>query len=786
MSEEEKKPEAESNQVNEGENPQENQSQAEVPQVKEEEQEIKQEEEEPSEKLKTESANTQAKEEDLFAGPYEKLIDRKFIPDPNYTDTKILPTENFNSEIKPKRQFFYNILITRQKREFEAPINNLFQDKNSSEEQTVGNNEVKGVKSANEYPMTERSSIEMGFQTDNIKVTKSFQVAKKVKLNNYTQTEHNLSDIKDQFEKKINGYLKNQNQLTQIDNFLLRIKPKMEEALQSNETINIFMNDFDLDKFNRIGNEEGIKNTGEQEARTFRDNSAGNKNKKEKCVHWIRSIDNSIPFIAHSLKRNFSFEESLKIIGIPYQSSVLFWNIRDVEQNSPVFEVTTPGEVTCFEFDPDNVNNLVIALSSGQLMFIKFFDLINILKTHANMDYSYLKKADIKEFYLYNLSSLKWTHQSIITAVKWFPPGYSYKKKGQMQFSPDEHESSIVVSLGEDGIVMIWDFKSLSLHESKYAQVINDVNDYMIPKKIEVNKVDSIGRIGGTGLEIEDAGEQKFYFYISTDEGQVYCVDMNAKNTADNPTGNVIMHYNNRYFRPVLYFERSPFFNDIFLTVHDFHFSLWAKGRPKAIFMSPNLDNCSYTCGKFSPSRPGVIYLCKSNGEIDTWDLLDESHKPSVKDTLIKEKITSINIFRYNIPIDENAEIQTQTWIEYMVVGDISGQMTLLEVPKLFSEIVPDEKNIMKNFFDNEIQRQEYMEIRIKKMEEDQGTKEEAAHEPENEAEKEMEYKYAEEAYILERKKIAEELGIELPKTAEELEKERKEKEKKEQEEENK
>ena len=791
MTDVEPKPESEPQNKEEAkENPSEAQAQPEVPQSNEEEPEaeMKPEEEgqDSAEKLKSDAANANQKEEDLFAGPYERLIDRKFIPDPNYTDTKILPTENFNSEIKPKRQFFYNILITRQKREFEAPINNLFQDKNSSEEQTVGNNEVKGVKSANEYPMTERSSIEMGFQTDNIKVTKSFQVAKKVKLNSYTQTEHNLSDIKDEFQKKVNGYLSNQNQLTQIDNFLLRIKPKMEEALQSNETINIFMNDFDLDKFNRIGNEEGIKNTGEQEARTFRDNSAGTKNKKEKCVHWIRSIDSSIPFIAHSLKRNFTFEESLKLIGIPYQSSVLFWNVRDVEQNSPVFEVSTPGEVTCFEFDPDNVNNLVIALSSGQLMFIKFFDLINILKTHANTDmYSYLKKADIKEYYLYNLSSLKWTHQSNITAVKWFPPGYSYKKKGQMQFSPDEHESSIVVSLGEDGIVMIWDFRALSLHDSKYAQIINDVNDYLIPKKIEVNKVDSIGRIGGTGLEIEDAGEQKFYFYISTDEGQVYCVDMNAKNTADNPTGNVLMHYNNRYFRPVLYFERSPFFNDIFLTVHDFHFSLWAKGRPKAIFMSPNLDNCSYTCGKFSPSRPGVIYLCKSNGEIDTWDLLDESHKPSVKDTLIKEKITSINIFRYNIPIDENAEIQTQTSVEYMVVGDISGQMTLIEVPKLFSEVVADEKNIMKKFFDNEIQRQEYMEVRIKKLEEDQqGAKEETTHEPENEAEKEVEYKYAEEAYLIERKKIAEELGIELPKTAEELEKERKEKEKKEQEEE--
>jgi len=750
-----------------------------------EEQEPKLEEQEQKEmleKIKNELAN--AKEEDLFAGPYERLIDRKFIADPNYPDTKILPTENFNSEIIPKRKFFYKILITRPKREFEAPINNLFQDKNSSEEQTVGNNEVKGVKSANEYPLSERSSIEMGFQTANSTVTKSFQVAKKVKVNSYTQTENNLSDIKDEFLKKVNGYLSNQNSLTSLDNFLQRIKPKMEEALQSNETINIFMNDFDLDKFNRIGNEEGVKNSGEQEARTFRDNSAGTKNKKEKCVHWIRSIDSSIPFIAHSLKRNFSFEENVKIIGVPYQSNVLFWNIKDVEQNSPVFEVATPGEVTCFEFDPNNVNNMVIALSSGQLMFIKFFDLIKILKTYGNTDmYSYLKKADIKEFYVYNLSSLKWTHQSLITAVKWFPPGYSYKKKGQMQFSPDDHESSIVVSLGEDGIAMIWDYRGLSLHESKSAQIINDVNDYLIPRKIEVNKVDSIGRISGTGLEIEDIGNQKFYFYISTDEGQIYCVDMTAKNTADNPTGNVVMHYNNRYFRPVLYFERSPFFNDIFLTVHDFHFSLWAKGRPKAIFMSPNLDNCSYTCGKFSPSRPGVIYLCKSNGEIDTWDLLDESHKPSVKDTLIKEKITSINIFKYNLPVDENAENQTQSSIEYMLVGDISGQMTQLEVPKLFSEIVSDEQNIMKNFFDNEIERQEYMEVRMKKIEEDSNVKEETVHEPENDAEKEVEYKYAEEAYLIERKKIAEELGIELPKTAEELEKERKEKEKAEQQE---
>ena len=114
----------------------------------------------------------------------------------------------------------------------------------------------------------------MGFQTANSFVQKSFQVIKKVKINSYTQTEKNLSDIKEQFLKKVNGYLSNQNSITSLDNFIQRIKPKMEEALQSNETINIFMNDFDLDKFNHIGNEEEVKNNGEQEVRTFRNNSA--------------------------------------------------------------------------------------------------------------------------------------------------------------------------------------------------------------------------------------------------------------------------------------------------------------------------------------------------------------------------------------------------------------------------------------------------------------------------------------------------------------------------------
>ena len=115
-----------------------------------------------------------------------------------------------------------------------------------------------------------------------------------------------------------------------------------------------------------------------------------------------------------------------------------------------------------------------------------------------------------------------------------------------------------------------------------------------------------------------------------------------------------------------------------------------------------------------------------------------------------------------------------------MCIGDVSGQMTLIEVPKLFYEKVSDEENIMKEFFDNEIARQEYMEMRFKIIEEEINNNANAGDEkkePENDIERELELKYAEEAFVNDKREIMRELGLEVPKTEEELEKERKAKE---------
>jgi len=47
------------------------------------------------------------------------------------------------------------------------------------------------------------------------------------------------------------------------------------------------------------------------------------------------------------------------------------------------------------------------------------------------------------------------------------------------------------------------------------------------------------------------------------------------------------------------------------------------------IFKSANTFGSQNTCGAFSPTRPGVIFITKTDG-IDIWDFLDQSNKPSL------------------------------------------------------------------------------------------------------------------------------------------------------------
>jgi hypothetical protein len=124
-------------------------------------------------------------------------------------------------------------------------------------------------------------------------------------------------------------------------------------------------------------------------------------------------------------------------------------------------------------------------------------------------------------------------------------------------------------------------------------------------------------------------------FWAASDEGDLALVDWsikpppgaggNAEEAAKFAEYVRKMYECERNYRPVVALERSPFFDDLILTVHDFHFCIWKTSLDdfsQPIFRSANTFGSHNTCGAFSPTRPGVIFITKTDG-IDVWDFID-------------------------------------------------------------------------------------------------------------------------------------------------------------------
>jgi dynein intermediate chain 3, axonemal len=128
-------------------------------------------------------------------------------------------------------------------------------------------------------------------------------------------------------------------------------------------------------------------------------------------------------------------------------------------------------------------------------------------------------------------------------------------------------------------------------------------------------------------------------FWAASDEGDLCLLDWSVKPAVGGDDGNKLTEYvkftyeSEREYRPALALERSPFFPNLILTVHNFHFAVWKTDMPeynKPIFSSATSINQAHsTSGAWSPTRPGVIFITKTDG-IDVWDFLDQSNKPSI------------------------------------------------------------------------------------------------------------------------------------------------------------
>ncbi len=120
-----------------------------------------------------------------------------------------------------------------------------------------------------------------------------------------------------------------------------------------------------------------------------------------------------------------------------------------------------------------------------------------------------------------------------------------------------------------------------------------------------------------TGCQLSfQKNAKKPRFTASSDEGEIFVVDwtIRANEDVNNPDPVIDYHSYCKNYRAPVGIDRSPFFDDIILSLHDFYFCIWKEQVSVPIFQSYNYKNCMITCGGFSPYRPGLIIIGRNDG----------------------------------------------------------------------------------------------------------------------------------------------------------------------------
>ena len=314
------------------------------------------------------------------------------------------------------------------------------------------------------------------------------------------------------------------------------------------------------------------------------------------------------------------------------------------------------------------------------------------------------------------MSTIEKSHSAYVADIKFIPGGVKVDRK-----NPNDGKSYHFISIAEDGLVNIWDTRHIEISEMKILQAKGKAVVWVPFLSITVNRSEG-GELGLSRI-LFSADQTLPVFWAASDEGELAEIDWSIRPVQTGEEAARQAEYVQRIYeternsRPVLALERSPFYDDLLLTVHDFHFAIWKislMDREEPIFRSANTKGSQNTCGAFSPTRPGVIFITKNNG-IDIWDFYDQSNKPSIVMNLASQTIT---YFKFQPKYEDKGRNQL------MAYGDeADGTLNLQEVAANLRQPQENEEEEIKNFWDNEVIKCSYVKERRVTMREQWGEK---------------------------------------------------------------
>lgn len=439
-----------------------------------------------------------------------------------------------------------------------------------------------------------------------------------------------------------------------------------------------------------LGDEEaaagGKVNTTNMTSRTFIDNDYC----KGKRVSCIKFHPTKPYWVAMSMIDNMDFDLRSMIQGKSFESYVLILNFSDNHIITLGHVLETPIEISSIEFHPENPNVLCGGCFNGQVIVWDLSSQDHRINSgpkskagegeeanFAAADEGEGEKSQniIKMKHLCQ-SSIIASHKNFVGDIAFIPSTINVDKR-----NPSGGKHTHFISISEDGIVNIWDTRPVD-KEALKAQPDYIWKPYL---KLDLFKQDGSGELGLSRILLQKDQTTPTFWAVS-DEGDLVLIDWSVKPVSSGDDGPKFAEYvrftydSEKENRPALALERSPFFPNLLLTVHNFHFAIWKtdlEGYERPIYISAPTYGAHNTCGAFSPTRPGVIFITKTNG-IDVWDFLDQSNKPSLTFNFATSPFMYCK-FQFFKHADNK---------QYMAYGDKdNGTLFLYEVPSNLKNI---------------------------------------------------------------------------------------------------
>ncbi|KAM6455292.1 dynein axonemal intermediate chain 3 [Liasis olivaceus] len=253
-----------------------------------------------------------------------------------------------------------------------------------------------------------------------------------------------------------------------LKNFIVSVALRVEVALQQNEIMNVFFDDWKALAEDESGF-AGKSDVTLKEYQSFTDLHYL-KDRTVSCVCWHPTI---YGIIAIAVTERLTYEERVAQSGklLLWKAPVLFWSFADPIH--PQLMLECPEDIYCFEFSPSDPNIIAGGCLNGQVVLWDISEYEERLKTaksgsaagkgtSVNMPSFMLEQQTGKEPHLVRycaVSSIEYGHKSVITDIHWLPSFFEINRMGTVF----ENRAGVCVQLmtcSPDCTIYVWDLRA--------------------------------------------------------------------------------------------------------------------------------------------------------------------------------------------------------------------------------------------------------------------------------------------------------------------------------------